>query len=240
MLPLAPRSAEAQRRGIGSRATCPSPTGETSAGQFLAPQVVLLRSRRRVATGSSLAALVGSVRSQDESCRSSTFLRPFAPRPLRRFNATMDALTPVEPALRLGAHEHRPNTPQVSLRYVPCLPTLPSPTTPRRPTCMVWFRHAGLPEDAPHRKRLIPFRDQCVIWASPFPSRLATTTGRIAFVILRTSRSPPVALHPASRRRSYVRLRGSDQTSARTYTSLTKDTYKRTRTAQESRPTRAT
>jgi hypothetical protein len=30
--------------------------------------------------------------------------------------------------------------------------------------------------------------------------------GRIEFVILRTGRSPPVAPHPASRRRSYVRL----------------------------------
>ena len=32
--------------------------------------------------------------------RSSTFLRPFAPRPLRRFPATMDALTPDRRALR--------------------------------------------------------------------------------------------------------------------------------------------
>jgi hypothetical protein len=34
--------------------------------------------------------------------------------------------------------------------------------------------------------------------------------GRIGFVILRTSRSPPVAPHPASRRRSYIRLRARD------------------------------
>ena len=33
-----------------------------------------------------------------------------------------------------------------------------------------------------------------------------TTPGRIEFVILWTGRSPPVALHPASRRRSYVQL----------------------------------
>jgi hypothetical protein len=33
--------------------------------------------------------------------RTSTFLRPFAPRPLRRFFATMDALTPARRALRV-------------------------------------------------------------------------------------------------------------------------------------------
>ena len=31
---------------------------------------------------------------------------------------------------------------------------------------------------------------------------------RIEFVILRTASSPPVALHPASQRRSYLRLQG--------------------------------
>ena len=43
--------------------------------------------------------------------------------------------------------------------------------------------------------------------ASPPPSGLATTPRRNGFVILRTDSSPPVALHPASRRRSYLRLR---------------------------------
>src|SRR4030042_6886213 len=38
--------------------------------------------------------------------------------------------------------------------------------------------------------------------------RLATPQGRILFVILRTACPPPVALHPASRRRSYLRLLG--------------------------------
>ena len=36
--------------------------------------------------------------------------------------------------------------------------------------------------------------------------------GRIGFVILRTGRSPPVALHPASRRRSYSRLQAGAYT----------------------------
>jgi len=39
--------------------------------------------------------------------------------------------------------------------------------------------------------------------------------------VLRTGRSPPVAPHLASQRRGYLRLRGSDQTSARTCTLLT-------------------
>jgi len=47
--------------------------------------------------------------------------------------------------------------------------------------------------------------------ASPFPSRLATTSGRFGFVILRTGCSPPVASHPASRRRSYVRLSAGER-----------------------------
>src|SRR5271170_6688174 len=53
-------------------------------------------------------------------------------------------------------------------------------------------------------------------WASPLGCRLATVKGRIEFAVtdryqplLRTGRSLPVALHPASRRRSYLRLRGT-------------------------------
>src|SRR5258707_14890561 len=42
-------------------------------------------------------------------------------------------------------------------------------------------------------------------------SRLATAPRRNRFVILRTASSPPVALHPASRRRSYLRLWSCDQ-----------------------------
>jgi hypothetical protein len=45
----------------------------------------------------------------------STFLRPFAPRALPRFHATMDALTPARLALRHTTHEHQPFSGQVSL-----------------------------------------------------------------------------------------------------------------------------
>ena len=47
--------------------------------------------------------------------------------------------------------------------------------------------------------------------ASPPMSRLATAPRRNRFVILRTAGSPPVALHPASRRRSYLQLWSCDQ-----------------------------
>jgi len=42
---------------------------------------------------------------------------------------------------------------------------------------------------------------------SPWYRRLVAALRRIEFVILRTDTSPPVAPHPASRRRSYLRLR---------------------------------
>jgi hypothetical protein len=81
--------------------------------------------------------------------------------------------------------------------------------------CVVWgFPPSGLPSIAslPMRRVLADHAS----WVSPFPSRLTTATGRIEFAvadhsqpILRTGRSPPVALHPALRRRSYHRLRGS-------------------------------
>src|SRR5215469_606476 len=58
--------------------------------------------------------------------------------------------------------------------------------------------------------------------ASPRMSRLATASRRIGFVILRTAGSPPVALHPASRRRSYLRLRSLRLAPARTCTVQTK------------------
>jgi hypothetical protein len=46
------------------------------------------------------------------------------------------------------------------------------------------------------------------VWTSPAARRLVTPSGRIEFVILRTDPSSPVALHPASRPRSYVQLTG--------------------------------
>ena len=61
------------------------------------------------------------------------------------------------------------------------------------------------------------------------PAGSPVSPGRIEFVILRTGRSPPVAPHPASRRRSYVWFqarRAIDLT--RTFTSLTSCAHGRT------------
>src|SRR5574340_1200928 len=79
------------------------------------------------------------------------------------------------------------------------------------PAAVSGFWFGFVPEPTARSADRIPFGDPGVTWASPFPSGLATTTGRIEFVILRTSRSPPVALHPLSRGRSYFRLRSSSR-----------------------------
>ena len=55
---------------------------------------------------------------------------------------------------------------------------------------------------------------------SPWNRRLVAAPRRIEFVHLRTDSSPPVAPHPASRRRSYLRLRSLWHTPTRTFTVL--------------------
>lgn len=64
--------------------------------------------------------------------------------------------------------------------------------------------HKGDPDIALHAISAYPvcFR------LRPLQAKLAVTPRRIEFVILRTASSPPVALHPASQRRSYLRLQG--------------------------------
>jgi hypothetical protein len=122
----------------------------------------------------------------------STFLPPF-PEPgfaarashgSRRIS-TMRALTP-------GGLAHGR---QVSPLTPLCLPGIPSPTTWRVPN--VAFSVTSAPRSG-HRPS-----------ASPYGRRLANTPCRNRFVILRATHSPPVALHPASRRRSYLRLHGA-------------------------------
>jgi hypothetical protein len=152
----------------------------------------------------------------------SIFLHPFAPRALPHFIATMSALTPA------GRCKHRLKNRQVSLLTCAKRPTIPPSTTPGRPGVPVWFCSPGLPRAVAPRSDAPPLLGCCVTWASPLASRLATATGRIRFVVLRTSRSPPVALHLASRRRSYFRLRGSDPTSTGTCTPLFRHEHRRT------------
>jgi hypothetical protein len=180
--------------------------------------------RERVSTGPSLAALSGRCGLEVPMVCDSISLHPFAPPALPGFPATMGALTPA------GQHINRSECQQVSLLACTKLPTIPPSTTPCRPGVLVWFSHPGLPRAAASQDGAPPFLGRCVTWASPLPSRLAATTGRIRFVIiLRTGRSPPVALHPASRRRSYLWLRSSDQTSTGTCTPLFRHGHRRTR-----------
>ena len=128
---------------------------------------------------------------------SSTFLRPFAPRPLRRFNATTDALTPVGLALRCKHMNTSLSSTQVSLIHARDLPD-----------------HSVVNHPVPpcHRFNTLPLSVagfHSLSERSGFRHSLAgssQTPGRITFVILRTDRSPPVAPHPASRRRSDGRL----------------------------------
>src|SRR5438128_359410 len=67
-------------------------------------------------------------------------------------------------------------------------------------------------------------------------SRLATALRRIRFVILRTAGSPPVAPHPALRRRSYLQLRSPRPAPARTSTVLTKRPHGRTHARESGHP----
>jgi len=117
----------------------------------------------------------------------STFLRPFAPRPLRRFFATADALTPdrLSPA---G---------QVSPVHPDDLPTIPSPTTPRSPT-VAFARYPS----ARRASRIPPGLG----FALHSQARRNARPNRVR--LLRTGRLPPGASHPASRRRSCLWLRG--------------------------------
>ena len=129
----------------------------------------------------------------------STFLPPLAPSPLRDFTVTMEALTPVRPALR-SLHEHRLFGEQVSLIHVSDLPIPPSPTTPQ-----------ALDSDFvryPSSRRVSRLRRSRL---HLFPAGSPTLTGRIECVILRMDRSPPAAPHPASRRRSCSRLQAGER-----------------------------
>ena len=116
----------------------------------------------------------------------STFLRSLASRPLQAFHRYYERSDSC-PALAAG---------QVSPLHAHELPAIPSPTTECSPPSLTLpFGAAGRPDGQ----------------TSPLNRRLADTSGRIEFVILRTGRSPPVASHPASRRRSYDRIHAGER-----------------------------
>ena len=150
----------------------------------------------------------------------STSLPPLAPSPLRDFIATMEALTPVRPALR-SLHEHRLLAgEQVSLIHVSDLPIPPSPTTPQ--ALDVDFARY------PSSRRVSCLRRSRLHHG---PAGSPTLTGRIEFVILRMDRSPPAAPHPASRTDAVaVGYRPESVYLKRTSTSPIKHAFRRTGT----------
>ena len=92
-------------------------------------------------------------------------------------------------------------SPQVSLLHAPHLPD---------------HSVANHPTPPGHRFHTLPFSVTGFCCGPQSGLRLCTAgssraSGRIAFVILRTDRSPPVASHPVSRRRSYLWLQAGER-----------------------------
>jgi len=96
--------------------------------------------------------------------------------------------------------EHRLCSEQVSLLNAPELPIPPSPTT--RQSLAVALAHY------PSARRVSQRIGSRLHHYSAGSPALA---GRIEFVILRMDRSPPAAPHPASRRRSCIRLQAGER-----------------------------
>jgi hypothetical protein len=138
--------------------------------------------------------------------RVSTALHPFAPPALLGFVATMGALTPGRPALRfpLRAREHRlwrrPGLPAFWHRVFRSFRLQPPLVVP----AWFWVLHTER-TGPPCSGRPLQGRASVGLrrWGAGSPRRQAESSS----LALRTNRSPPVALHPASRRRSYRRLR---------------------------------
>jgi hypothetical protein len=139
----------------------------------------------------------------------STFLHPFAPPALPGFLATMGALTPGRPALRIlfRDNEHRlwrcPGLPVFCHRTFRSFRLQPPSVVPTR----FWgFCASSLPDHVAVAA-LVRGRASLGLHLSlaGSPQRSAESSS----LALRTNRSPPVALHPASRRRSYRQLRSA-------------------------------
>src|SRR6516165_563709 len=121
----------------------------------------------------------------------SAFLPTFPPRGLlaalrvaHRHNRTMRALTPAGPSQGRQVSALTPPAFRVSRPQPHDVPQTLLSQSPQR----VWSGPEGSS-------------------ASPCGRRLANSPCRSGFVILQATRSPPVASHPASRRRSYSQLR---------------------------------
>ena len=107
---------------------------------------------------------------------------------------------PVGSSVAWRQHEHRLCAEQVSLLHAPELPIPPSPNT-HQSLDIAFARYPSA-----HRvSRRIGSRLHHWLAGSP------ALAGRIEFVNLRMDRSPPAALHPASRRRSCSRLQAGER-----------------------------
>jgi hypothetical protein len=172
-----------------------------------------------------LAAMVpgGSARRHSRRCRllrspdsSSTFLRSLrsmAITPLHRYYGRSDSCSPRRITVCLTAV--RSVNEQVSLIHALGLPTIPSPSTGNNNKRSASPSRGTLPHQRVrprlHLQRvLLPTRSR----GFTFATQARHTAGRIEFSFLsygrdflRTSRSPPAALHLVSRRRSCSRLR---------------------------------
>ena len=126
----------------------------------------------------------------------------------------------------------RPGPWQFSLLIAVDFPTIPPPTTasPFRRDRFVTLHHrrrlaASIPPGG-LRRPLGPLRADK---GSYIPSRLPDRLGRIEFTYaLRTGHSPPVALHPPLRERSYPRLQAGNVDLEGTYTLQIKRLHRRT------------
>ena len=193
---------QAQQPLLGSRSRMARRApGDPGRQQALCPP-------RRFARLSGRASLVGTRpgRVRRLGHRSSTSLHPFAPPALPGFRATLGALTPGRPALRSPrAQEHRlekrPGLPASCHRIVRSFRLQPLAVVPTR----LWgflcraYRTRSLGSPLMRGRASFGLRH----WLGGSPRRPAESSS----LTLRTNRSPPVALHPASRRRSDHRLR---------------------------------
>ncbi len=106
------------------------------------------------------------------------------------------------------------------LRYYGGSDSCPALLSPNRSPCFTCTAFLTIPSPPTPCAPIAAFaRYPSARWLSRFRrSRLhhslagsPDTQGRFEFVILRTGRSPPVALHPASRRRSYSWLQAGER-----------------------------
>jgi hypothetical protein len=137
----------------------------------------------------------------------STFLHPFAPPALPGFLATMGALTPARRLFvpLLGAMNsawNRTGLPVSCHRIFRSFRLQPPTVVPTR----FWvFQCQAYRTTLPWS----PFRGLESVGLRLFPAGSPQRSAESSSLALPTNRSPPVALHPASRRRSYFRLQSA-------------------------------